>query len=88
MTTLHRAVRTFFDPLEAEQIREDLSSLRLVTLVMSVYFDLPPDVEVMPWLVEDVLSGKVYRQNETQIGAFIYNEMQALAWASGEHSDE
>lgn len=90
--TFLAAIREFFETkaLKEQQIRKDLSKLRLVIVIQPMFqdpSDLPDGHATMPYLVKDILSGRIYDIPEQSLGSYVYNEMEVLAWASGEYSD-
>jgi hypothetical protein len=85
MATIPGWVRDDEDHLRLGQVRMDHACNRLVVLHTEMYDTLPDHLHVMPWIVKDILSGGIYTRNEDKIGVKIYNEMEVLAWAAGEH---
>ena len=82
-----------FDDIDParNQIRMDEQTKRLVILIQPMYRhddDLPDGVDVMPWLVKDILTGKIYARDENFLWGRLYNELEALGWCAEEHPDE
>jgi len=80
----------FYDEPAGQEIRRDVRTWRLVILIQAMFdreVDIPEEHLSMPWLVKDVLEGHIYVLEIDRIGARIFNEMEALAWAAEDHPD-
>lgn len=79
------------DDFESGDVRMDLETKRLIRLNCSLMTEEElwdrDDMEDMPWLVEDILSGQVYTRNDSRISMETFNAMETLGWASEDHPD-